>query len=159
MPRRKFVYSTSGVVDVTPAETRALCDEIHADVAERSAFARGYSNRGRNVSIWPVHSDSMACSDREGVLVEQAELAKYGVKCEYDEHFRPIWTSARHKKAYQRALGHADPDAGYADAEPLFYQADMQRPSPTQRKERLEKMREELIAKEYRLFGQRVSSI
>ncbi len=159
MPARKFVYSASGVVDVTPEETRALCDEIHADVAERSAFARGYSNRGRNVSIWPVHSDSMACSDRKQVIDEQAELAKFGVKTEYDDDFRPIWTSARHKKAHQRALNHADPDAGYADAEPLFYQSGMKRPSPNERRQRLEKMREELIAKEYRLFGQRVSSI
>jgi hypothetical protein len=156
MPSRKFVYSSSGVVDVTPSESRALCDELSADVASRTANASGYSNRGRNVSLWPVHSDSMGCDSAEQAKQEQAELRKHGVNTEYDSKHRPIWMSRAHKKAYHRALGYADPDAGYGDAEPVNFHSGIKRVEP---RERLERARQALIEKEYRLFGQRVSSI
>lgn len=155
MPSRKFVYSSSGVVDVTPEETRALCDELHEDVASRIAEP-SFGGGRRNCSMWPIHSDSMGCDSAEQAREEQQFLKKHGVNTEYDSNHRPILTSARHKKAHQRAIGHADPDAGYADAEPLNFHSGIKRVHPYQR---LEQARQELIAKEYRLFGQRVSNI
>lgn len=160
MPRRKFVYGSSGAVDVTPAESVALLDEISADVKERTEPLEFGLPRARcdwkNVATWPVHSDSMACDSAEQAKQEQEYLKKNGVNTDYDAEHRPIWTSRAHKKAYHRALGHADPDAGYGDAEPVKFHSGIKRVDPNQR---LEQARQALIEKEYRLFGQRVSDI
>lgn len=165
MAKRKFVYSSSGVKEVTPEECRELCDEISQDAATRSEpleFGLPHSRwRERNATAWPVHSDAFGCSDAEAVREEQEILAKHGVKCEYDGLLRPVWTGKSHKKAYMRALGYADPDACYGDAEPIHWSG-QRRPDltdPCVRKERLEKARQEVIEKELKLFGCRISSL
>lgn len=157
MPRRKFVYGSGGAVDVTPAESVALLDEISEDVKERTEpLEFGLPRSRHSIARWPVHSDSMACDSPEQARQEQEFLRKRGVPTDYDEQNRPIWTSRAHKKAYHRATVHADPDAGYGDAEPVNFHSGIKRFNPEQV---LEKARQSLIEKEYRLFGQRVSSI
>ncbi len=156
MRAQKFVYSTSGVTDVTSEENRAICAELHEEVAARTPEVKLGAARRGNAAMWPVHSDSMACDSAEQAKQEQEFLKKHGISTEYDSEFRPIWTSARHKKAYQRALGHADPDAGYADAEPVKFHSGIKRLNPNAR---LEQARKALIEKEFRLFGCRISSL
>lgn len=101
-------------------------------------------------------SESFACSDSGRVLEDQAELAKHGVRTEYDEEFRPIFTSRAHRKAHMRALKFADPDAGYGDAEPIHWDGNAKRQRAAKT---LSDAREALIAKEYKLFGRRVSDL
>lgn len=167
MPKRTFVYRSSGVVETTPAENIALCEEISADAAERKkpiefGLPRNHPNWRNASGTWPMASDTFGCSDIEAVKIDQKLLAEKGVKTEYDAEYRPIFTSRAHKKAHLRALGYADPDAGYGDAEPLYYHSGIKRhdaTNPAHRSARLEKARQELIAKEYKLFGCRVSNL
>lgn len=155
MPRRKFVYSRSGVVETTSEEDRAKCEEIHADVESRKApIEFGIGPRHRNSAIWPMASETFACSDAGRVLEEQELLLKHGVPTSHDDQFRPIWTSRAHKKAYQRALGYADPDAGYGDAEPVHWDGVKKRDRASRH---LNEAREALIAKEYKLFGRQIT--
>src|SRR5262249_727529 len=109
-----------------------------------------------NCAAWPIASENFASSDAEAAREEREFLATKGVKIEHDAKFRPIWTSRAHKKSYMRALGYADPDAGYGDAEPLHWDGRRKRERARQS---LSEAREALIAKEYKLFGCRVSSI
>lgn len=111
-------------------------------------------------ATWPMASETLACSDAGRVREDQEALAKHGVRTEYDEQFRPIFTSRSHRKAHMRALQFADPDAGYGDAEPLHCTKinRNERRSPGAVSKRLSEAREALIAKEYRLFGCRVSN-
>ena len=166
MPRRIFVYGSGGAVEVTSPESIALCDEISADAQSRTEpLEFGLpTNRSewKSVTRWPLHAESVACCDAEDVSREQKLLAENGVKTDYDADFRPILTSAAHLKAHYRAIGHAQPNAGYGDPEPLNYHSGIKRcdtTNPSHRSERLEKARQSLIEKEYRLFGQRVSNI
>ncbi len=129
MPKRRFVYRSGGVTEVTPEENLALCAELTADAAERiEPLEYGVPRNNpewRNVSgKWPVHSDSMACESPEQAKIEQAELRKHGVTTDYDSDNRPIWRDRAHKKAHQIAIGNIsgvpwyDGDAGYGDATP-----------------------------------------
>lgn len=127
MPRRKFIYdrATEGVVEVTSPEVKPLCDEITADLAERSepleySLGRG---KGRNAGAkWPIVSDSMSI-DPEQIAEAQAVLGQHGVSTEYTPDGRPILRDRAHKKAHQAALGFADADAGYGDQAPVNYVA------------------------------------
>lgn len=76
-----------------------------------------------NATGWPMTSLSMAINP-ERVPEEQARLKKMGVNVDYTDDGRPILTSARHKAAFQRAIGHADPDAGYTGAVPQNFTYD-----------------------------------
>lgn len=161
MPRRKFVYGNSGLLEVTPDADRAICDAIHKDAASRTAPLEFGLPRSRsewhNATCWPIHSETMACSDADRVREEQGQLAMHGVTTDYDEHFRPIWTSQSHKKRHLRALGYADGDAGYGDAAPL--NATSRRDRKRERSKKLADAKADLIEKEIRLFGCRVSNL
>lgn len=161
MARRTFVYTRSGVQETTPEESRALCDEVAADAASRREPLKTGLPRSRRdwrnaAGVWPVHSDSMACSSAEQVKEEQEFLRSRGVNVEYDDEFRPIWTSRLHKKAYQEALEYYDNDAGYSDAAPKHFHSDIKRfdiTNPTTRAEAMREAKEKLQRSELRLFG------
>lgn len=105
---------------------------------------------------WPRASDSLGCSSLQQVRDEQSELAKRGVKTEYDDEFRPIFRSRAHRKAHMRALEYYDPDAGYGDAEPLNFHTGIKRDdvtNPTTRARLRQEGLEKLQGAERRLFG------
>ena len=124
MPRRKFVFDKScqKIVEVTPAEDLALCDEITRSVIkEPLEFGIGTGHR-RPVAKWPIASEAAAVNP-EDVPAEQAALAAKGVYTEFDRAGRPLFRDKAHRKAHCRAIGMYDKDAGYDDPEPLNFRA------------------------------------
>lgn len=122
MPARKFVYSRSGVKEVTPEETKQLCEELHEDAASRADLLKPINTR-RNCATWPMTSITMAVNPEQVPRVQEI-LRKAGVAPTDFEDGKPRLTSARHRAAYMKALGKADPDAGYADAAPQNFSYD-----------------------------------
>lgn len=122
MPSRKFVYSRAGVKEVTPEESKQLCEELHADAASRADLLKPINAR-RNCATWPMTSITMAVNPEQVPRVQEI-LRKAGVQADFTKDGGPILTSARHRAAYMKAMGKADPDAGYTGAVPENFSYD-----------------------------------
>lgn len=70
-----------------------------------------------NGIVKPLHSEALAVNPKQ--IPEAIEDArKKGVPTDFDKLGRPIFTSRAHAKAYQKAYGYFNRDAGYGDAQP-----------------------------------------
>lgn len=127
MPSRKFIYSKEHkrVIEVTDAESQPLCDELSADVAtrkEKVEYGLGKGRSKRNAGAkWPMYSHSMAIN-MERIPEQQAMLKQHGITVDYkvtpEGVALPEIRDRAHKKAFQKAIGAYDGDAGYGDRSP-----------------------------------------
>ncbi len=126
MPSRKFVYrSGQGVVEITPDGEKAQCDEISADVAERSEPMdwSGFSSRRAIPGIWPRVSTSLGCHPSQ-VREEQELLAKHGVQTDYTPDGDPIFRDQNHANRHMAVFDYCDADAGYSQRAPTKFTYD-----------------------------------
>lgn len=64
---------------------------------------------------WNYSSWAMGCNSAAEVQRAQAELAKHGVRTEYDSNHEPIIRSKQHFREHARALGFHHRNGGYYD--------------------------------------------
>lgn len=65
----------------------------------------------------PLHSEALAVHPDQRIEAMESALAR-GVPTYVDEEGRPVFTSRAHRKAYCKAYGFFDRDAGYSDRAP-----------------------------------------
>lgn len=125
MPKRKFQYDKElkKWAETTPEDMRPLCDELTAD-AKRFDWDGGVKYRPS--MRFPYHSEEMGVSldpetMKQDIAYQQAQLARHGVKTEYDEIGRPIMRSPEHERAHMKVFGYAHMNAGYGDVAPENY--------------------------------------
>jgi hypothetical protein len=100
------------------------CEATHYDGAENAVGCHGdmtydiaathQPSRPRHGDTWPQVSMSV------GVMPEQREEAMKeasaaGVPTHFNENGDAVFTSQKHRRAYCKALGFRDNDAGYGD--------------------------------------------